>query len=890
MKHYRFGIIALSLLMWAPALAAPRLPYLPGTEYDPTIPDLKSVVGHDWGDDLTTHAEILEYVQTLASRSPLVQIVRSGETWEGRQLIYLTITSAANQQKLEQIRQAMQRLADPRSVSDQEAAELIPELPAVVWLTYGIHGNETSSPEAALLLAYHLAAARNNEPVNRILEECVVIVDPIQNPDGRDRFIGFFNQNRGRRPNPDPDAVEHVETWPGGRTNHYLFDLNRDWFVMSQPESRARVRAFLEWRPIVFADQHEMGSNATFFFPPPSPPQSPHVSERQAHWLSSFGRNAARWFDSFGFDYFTKEVFDAFYPGYGSSWPAMHGAIGILYEQASVRGLVVDRSDETRLHYSDAIQHHFIASLSTIENAAEHRSELLRDYYDFRKSAIQKGLDGPIKEYIFPARGDRDRLAKLIRILQEQGVEVKQSTSPFRNSQVRSSLSVAPVETEFPAGTFVISLAQPSSPLLQTLLDPTVPMEESFVEEQLRRQENREPDQIYDVTAWALPQMFGIETWIAEAASQGSFELLDQPASSPGQVFGEPAHLAYLIPWNRVSSARALVKLLAHGVRVHTTERSFVLDGVLYPVGSLIVKLRDNPPNLESMIREISESSGAQVYSTDTGWVDEGVNLGSNYVRYIKPPRIALVWGPPTHPYSAGWTRYLLEQQYDLDVTVIHGSAVRSIDLKKYNVLILPDTMNRSGISLEMLLGKAGAGQLSEWMSQGGTLITLGSATVWAASEEAGLLATLREFRKDPKSKDAEKPAGEPGSVSIEPERELPASTPGAILRILIDSEHWLGAGYERDAAVMVQGRNIFTPIKLDKGINIARFTQREDLVLGGFSWKESLDQLAGSSYLIYQEVGSGHLVAFAQDPNFRAHFDGLNLLFLNGILFGPSY
>ena len=331
-------------------------------------------------------------MQALAAAAPnRLKVFDYGETWEGRKLIYAAVGSEANIRRLTEIRAAIGRIADPRKTPEADARKIMAGLPAVIWLSYGVHGNEISSPDAGLLTAYHLLAAHNDKLVDQILANVLVLIDPIQNPDGRDRFVNYFEQARGLEPDASPVAAEHLEPWPGGRVNHYLFDLNRDWIALTQPEVLNQVKVLREWFPLVYVDLHEMGANSTYFFSPESDPYNPNLTTDQRESLKLFGHNNAKWFDKYGFDYFTREEYDAFYPGYGASWPEYYGAIAMTYEQASVRGLVVRRSDETLLTYRDTVRHHFVSSVSTLETAAANREKLLEDFYRYRATAIEEG-------------------------------------------------------------------------------------------------------------------------------------------------------------------------------------------------------------------------------------------------------------------------------------------------------------------------------------------------------------------------------------------------------------------------------------------------------------------------------------------------------------------
>lgn len=923
MKKLHDVIVLVCLCGLMSGAFAQDAPFYSGASYDPAIPTLKQIVGHDWGEQITSHAEAERYLQALTQAAPRrTRLVSYGETWQGRKLYYLVIASEANLARLEQIKADLRRLADPRTLSPAEANRLIETLPAVTWLAYGVHGNEISSTDAGLLMAYHLLAARADPLVQTIFDQSIVVIDPMQNPDGRDRFIHHYRQTRGRWPDPDPQSAEHNEGWPSGRSNHYLFDMNRDWFAQTQPETRGRVKAFLEWFPHVFVDLHEMGSNETYFFPPPAPPVNPEVTPTQNQWLARFGRNNARWFDRMNIDYFTREVFDAFYPGYGEGWPMFHGAIGMTYEQASARGLVVRRKDDTLLHYRDGVRHHFIASISTAEVAATERRALLRDFYEFRRSAIQEGERGTVKEYIIAPGSDPNRAAKLVATLMSQGIEVKQASAPITNAKARDYYNDEVQSRSFPAGTYVVSLAQPAKRLAHTLLAKHMAIEESFIKEQLRRYQKRMNDQFYDVTAWSLPLLYDVECYAAEDVSRGQLTTLQQPPTPQGRVHGEPAKLAYLIPWGSNAAAKALAELLRQGLRLYYTDKALTLNGRRFVSGSLIIKVKDNPADLHQRLTKVASDIGVDVYPTDTAWVDEGVNFGSSYVKYLKKPRVAMAYNMPTSSLSAGWMRYLLEQEYGYPITVINTQQLANANLKEYDVLILPN-----GSGYERVLGEAGAQRIKQWIETGGTLISIGEATRWLTDEKVGLLASTREYKSRPsdKGQPPEQPAAatkpeqpkpsppvaaqkderkreekkdepkkeEPKPFNpqegIEPDKELPGVTPGAIMRITLDTEHWLAFGYDGDANVLVESRNIFTPLKLDQGVNVGRYMAEDKVMLSGFTWEDAKKQIAGKAYLIHQPHGRGHVVAFAEEPNFRAFSDGLHLLLMNAIFFSPS-
>jgi hypothetical protein len=906
MKH-RPGLLVLLLGLFIVPAFAQSFEFFPGAKYDPAIPTLKQVAGHDWGERITMHHEMERYLQALEKASgQRLKVFKYGETWEGRPLYYLVIGSRENIARLDQIKAGMQKLADPRTLSQTEANTLIGSLPSIVWLICGVHGNEISSVDAGLLAAYHLLATQNDELAQTALRNALVLIDPMQNPDGRDRFINYFRQNMGRWPDEDLQSAEHNEVWPGGRTNHYLFDMNRDWFAQTQPETRGRTRTFLEWFPQVVADLHEMGTNSTYYFAPPALPWNPNLTKTQLDWLTRFGQNNARWFDKFRFDYFTRENYDSFYPGYGEGWPLFHGALGMTYEQASVRGLVARRSDETTMHYRDSVRQHFIAALATVEHTAKNREALLRYFYDYRRTAIEEGTREPVKEYIITPGADANRAARLAAMLMQSGIEVKRADAPFSNPRARDYFDDKLQAREFPAGSYIVSLAQPAKRLAKTLMDKHTEQDKEFLDEQRKRNERRQPEEFYDVTAWSLPFLFDVTCFMAEQASTGQFTLLKEPPRPAGKLHGGPASLAYLIPWGTQSAAAALADLFRQDVRVHSSDKPFKLRGVNFPRGTLIVKTKDNPANLHERMQRLAAEQGAEIHPTDSAWVEEGVNFGSANVRYLPRPRVALAYNTPTSANSAGWVRYLIEQRYGYPVTTVRAEQLRGLDLSRYNVLILPDAF---GGGYTNALGDGA--RLREWVNGGGTLITLGGASVWLTDEKVNLLPTKRERRSKPEAKSekketpaeaggaakpgegqtAKEPSKEPSvDKAIEPAEEWPSATPGAILRVKVEQEHWLGFGYGEHTTVLVDSNRIFTPLKLDKGVNVAMYLPEGKMLISGFMWPDAQRQLPNKAFLMHVPTGRGHVVAFAEDPNYRAFLDGLNLMMLNAVFLGPGH
>ncbi|MEY4167861.1 MAG: hypothetical protein RIR52_1685 [Acidobacteriota bacterium] len=882
-------IILTSLL--ARVVSSQTFEFLPGAKYDQSIPTLKAVAGHGWAERITMHHESERYLQALQQASGgRMKLIRYGETWEGKSLYVMAIGSAGNLARIDEIQSGLRRLADPRTLATGEADRLIGTLPSVVWLICGVHGNEISGVDAGLLTAYHLLAAKGDPLVEMALKNSIILIDPMQNPDGRDRFINYFRQNLGLEPQADPQSAEHNEVWPSGRVNHYLFDMNRDWFAQTQPETRGRAKFFLSWYPQVVADLHEMGSNSSYYFAPPALPWNPNLTSRQIDWLTRLGRNNGSWFDRFGFDYYTRENYDSFYPGYGEGWPLFHGAIGMTYEQASVRGLTVRRDDETTMTYRDSVHHHFIAALSTIEMTAKNRLELLRHFYDHRRSAIEEGKSGPIREFVITPGADPGRAAKLVRTLMLSGIEVRRASAAFSNERTRDYNDGELQPRQFPAGSYIVSLAQPAKRLAKTLLERATPQDKEFLDEQRRRYERRQSEQFYDVTAWSLPLIYDQPCFVTEEVSRVETVLLTEPPSLKGAIRGEKAKLAYLIPWGTQAAGMALADLFRHDFRVHSGDKPFRLNGRDFPAGTLIVKVKDNPETLHQHVARIASEQGIEIESTDTAWVDSGPNFGSSNVNYLPRPRIALVWNLPTSPNSAGWTRYVIERQFGYPVTTIRADQLRLADLSRYNVIILPDSF--SGYSAQLGDGAP----IREWVQRGGVLIGVAGAVNWLADEKISLLAIKREKREKPDPKSEKRENGtdsaprDPVAKAIEPVDEYPSSTPGAILRVRVDRDHWLGFGYGETTTVMVDSNRIYGLIRLDRGTNVGTYLAPEKMVVSGHLWDDARKQLPNKAFLVHSRTGRGHVIGFVEDPNYRAFMDGLNGFVMNAIFLGPGH
>jgi hypothetical protein len=875
--------IALFLCFGTGQAAAQGL--FPNTTYDPAIPTLKAVVGHDPGTEISTPDQIGRYLDALAKAAPdRTRLVQYATSWEGRPLHYLIVGSRERIARLDEARRGLQTLASGAADADRLAADL----PVVVWLLHGVHGNEISSADAALQEAYHLLAARGDADVDLTLREALVLIDPMQNPDGRQRFVTSNLAGRAAEPDPEPASAEHDEPWPGGRSNHYLFDMNRDYFAQSQPETQGRARVMLEWYPQVVVDLHEMGGNSTYYFAPPADPMNPFITEAQRKWFDAFGRANAAQFDRRGFAYFIREVYDSFYPGYGESWPIFHGAVGMTYEQASARGLAFRREDGTLLTYKQAVTQHFTAAITTAATAARNRERLLRDFLEYRRSAIKLGQQGT-REYLIPPGTDPSRAERLARVLVAQGIQVTRAEEPVQAGA-----------RALPAGTFVVPLAQPAGRLARNLLDPDVKMDEAFLKEQDRRRRARLSDQIYDVTAWSLPLAFDVEVVASDRVS--TVRTRDVRADEPAAAQPAPPSaqtLGFLMPWGSGAAGTA-AEALRQGIRIQTADEPFTHGGRRFAIGTAFVRLSEHPQGTAATLQQIAQRHGAELVPISETWTEAGISLGSGRVARLKAPRVLLAWDSPAQSLSAGWARYVLERRFGQRVTAIRAGTLQNFNLSGYDVLVLP--------SGNYTFSEDGLRRLRDWIRNGGTLITIAEASRWAARDRVGLLATDTLFRDGSPERDpeagaqgtggqAQAPGARPDPAkpfdfdkAIQPERERPESQAGALLRVTLNAYHWLTAGLDGDIQAFVEGQRVFAPVKLDSGVNVGVYAPEDKLVASGLVWKEAQPLLAQRAYLMHQPLGSGHVIAFAEDPNYRAFAEATELLFINAVLLGPGH
>lgn len=865
MRKFENFVLSLffSGLTWP--LAAGVLHVLPPSPMDDLVPTISEILGYDWGQEISDPEQIRRYADRLVAAAPdRIRLIPYAKSLEGRELFLLVLGKPQFLVRLDELAARFRELGDPRRLAGEKQEARTRELPAVVWLMGSVHGDEASGGEAALALAYYLVAAQRAD-VKELLHRVIVVLDPMQNPDGRSRFVVSTRQARGLENALEPVDAEHIQPWPGGRFSHLLFDLNRDWFILTHPESQGRVERMLWLPPQVVVDLHEMGSEQGYFFPPPADPHNPLISQGQAELWQLLGKNLAAAFDEAGIRFWTREIFDAFFPGYGESWPLFNGACGATFEQASTRGRAVRLSSGEVLHYEDAVAHHLLAAFVTVKTVAEHKELFTQSWLAYRQQAVTEGKG---KVFLWRDVGDGGRsLAALL---------------------VKHGLEVYKVDSGELAGHFLLPQGQPLGKLAQVLLAKEIPLPADFAELQKGREAKRLPDEIYDLTAWSLPLLWDVQLEEKNLPLPAQARLLPVDYAPEGKVVGE-GKVGFVMPWEGLASAQALVALLKAGVKVGVAERPFRVAGKDFPRGSAVIFRRKNPKDLKENLSRVAKLSGVTFYGTDTSLGESGLDLGSNRVKPVKLPSVALLWDAPTAPTAAGHLRFALEYQLRLPLTVMRTQSLAFAQLDRFQVILMPDASGASSYS--RFLPTEAVKRLENWVREGGVLVAEGEAAAFLTQEKVGLLASQLEKRKAPKSAASDQLAKETAyQQAIAPQEEDPPQVPGAILTVDLDEEELLTAGLSSGTLrIPVNSRRVFTPLRLDVGRNLGVYAERERLLSSGFIFEESLKLLSRKAYLMMQRHGKGLVLAFAEPPAFRGMTRAGTLLLTNAVLLGPA-
>ncbi|HJU88783.1 MAG TPA: M14 family zinc carboxypeptidase [Gemmatimonadaceae bacterium] len=845
-----------------------------GGSYDPAVPTPQSVLGYEVGEHFTKHHMLMRYLDRLAASSPRVRLDTVAHTFEGRELMMVIVTSEPNQRRLDQIRADAARIADPRGASAADLAAVTGRMPTIAWLGFTVHGPEASGAEAAIALLYQLAAGRDAE-TQMILDSVVVLIDPLQNPDGHERHAQDVTRMRTALGVPDhPDARIHNGTWPGPRTSHYYFDLNRDWYAMSHPETRGRTAAIMRWWPHVAVDLHEMSFNSTYFFPPTMEPINKIVHESILRWWDVYAEGLIETFDSNGWSFFRREGYDEFYPGYGSSWPLYLGAVGMTFEQASSRGGAIRRTDGTVLTLQEAARHHYGAAYSVLRTSARNARQRVRDYLAYRQSAISDAMRSPLRAVVIE-RDDQGRADSLAALLLRNGITVHRFRAATTIAGGAEYGGARGQSARVSAGSYMVDLAQPQGRLARALLEPDAPLDSAFIAEELERRRTGMSERFYDVTAWSLPLAFRVRAWGTSALPAGAEPLGEMPARETATAASARPRYGYAFAPGSEASIRLLGALLRDSVRIWFAPRGFTVGGARFPHGAFVVRAAANDTSVHARISRHAATTSAVVVPLASAAAAEGTDLGSNSVFPVRPPRVAILSGAPVNGQSYGYAWYAFDNRLGYPSAAFDVDAIMGRALDDFNVLVVPSVASGA---LSRLLGDAGRDRIASWVRNGGTLITLDAATDWLASERLGL-SRLR-VRSDTTKKD---------TTGLAP---LPVDVPGAIVRAIGDTLSPLLVGVRpREIPVLLSSDRVYqAPRDVRPGELVLRFAPANRLRMAGYLWPEAPARVADTPYLWTERAGRGRVIAFAGDPNFRDLWRGLMPIFANAVFLGPNY
>jgi hypothetical protein len=860
-------LLPLLLLIGMPTFA--QFQWLPNGTYDPKVPTPESVFGYEIGDYLTDNLQMVDYIHQLQASTNRVKVFQYGVSVERRKLWLIAISSPEHIQKLEEIRGNIEKLTDPRLTTPAQANEIAATTVPIGWMNYGTDGGETSAFEAGLQVAYQLAAG--TDPLTmKILNNMVVIINPVLNPDSHQPYVAWMKSNTILGGTADPNASEHHGEWfIESDGNHYLVDLNRDAYALTQPETQAASKALHHWNPQVWIDNH--GEPNEYYMGPFATPVNLNYPESLKKWSTLIGKNTSKAFDQYGWTYAKAENYDLYFPGYWDSYPAFNGAIAATYESSGggKKGFQWERPDGSISTLRNAIHKHFAADIATLEVLADNRKEILSDYYNFFKKGMDETSTEPFKTYIIHEQNDPVRARELVSLLQRHHIEVYKATSSVSVKKAQTYFDRNFKAKTFEAGSYIIPLRQPKKRLIKTLLEADTRMEDSFLRDVAARRERdaklgsaakKEGHGFYDVTSWALPVQYGVEASFSEDEVAVSNMEKVSNLSLEGKVTGGKATYAYAFSQSQTSGTKLAAKLLQMDYKVAYTLQATQVDGVQLGKGTYLVRVDRNPADVHETIESLAKELGAEVKAINTAWGDGGISLGSKYVAYLQKPKIMVMTQEPTRAVTYGSVYSVLTQRFGLDFTPVRTSMFNDINLYRYNVIIFPDG---SAADYEKMLGKEGVAELANWIKNGGTFIGLKGGAAFTARKEVGLSdVELVAQQKNDSGKAIENVAG-------------------SMFKAEVNNDYYLGMGYGKEIGVQFRGNYHLSPSA--KGTNVITFKPQGHI--SGHQWDTTENDLAGKLYLADIPHGDGHIILFANDPTFRAYWRGLDRLFVGAII-----
>jgi len=812
------------------------------------IPSPASFLGYELGSHFTPHYKIVQYFEALAKAGPnTMKYETYGKTNAGRPLTLAYISTAENIANLENI-----RINNLRLTGLETGTPDVSNPKAIVWLSYNVHGNEASSSEAAMATVYELLTS-NTTNAKEWLKNTVVIMDPCVNPDGRDRYVTWFNSVVGDVPNPDPQSREHSEPWPGGRSNYYNYDLNRDWAWQTQVESQQRIKKYNQWMPQIHCDYHEQGYNAPYYFAPAAEPFHEVITPWQRDFQNVVGRNHAKYFDAKGWLYFTKERFDLLYPSYGDTWPIYNGSIGMTYEQGghSRGGLAVVTDDGDTLTLKDRLTHHFTTGMSTVEVASQNAGKLVENFKKFFDNAKTNGV-GEYKTFVIKGKGNEAKLKPLETLLKNNGI-----VYGYANAGSASGLNYFTNKTEtfnLEKGDMIVNTTQPQGNMVKVLFEPKTKINDSAT---------------YDITAWAIPYAYGVQSYaVKEKLASVPTNLVTLPAVAPvGEVYG------FIKTWESLEDVKFLTALMKKGIKVRQSNKAFELNGKKYPIGCLVIIKTSNKniADFQQTVLKIAGETHTQLEAVGTGFMDKGADFGSPDVKTLWAPRVACLTGESVSSLGAGEVWFYFEKEINYPITMINAADACRVDWKRFDILILPDGYYRNN-----LLAKDG--DLKTWVQQGGKLIALEGTVSQIAGAEWGLTKKKTDDDKD-KGKDTNNYADVKRYADAERE-SLKESNPGSIFKVELDNTHPLAYGYPEYYYTLKQDNNVYEFLKDGWNVGVIK----KESQVSGFTGVRSRQLLKDGTLIGQIDIGRGSLVFFADDPLFRSFWQSGKLLFANSI------
>lgn len=792
-------------------------------------------LGYELGTKFSRHHQVVDYFKHIeANNASRVKLVQYGETYERRPLYVAYVTSEENMRNLETIRQN-----NLKNTGILEGSSTNNDI-AIVWLSYNVHGNEASSTEASMLTIYKLLTENSS-----YLENTVVIIDPCINPDGRDRYVNWYNTTASVPYDIDAQTSEHSEPWPGGRANHYLFDLNRDWAWLSQTESQSRIKLYNQWMPHIHVDFHEQGYNEPYYFAPAAEPFHEVISDWQREFQDQIGRNHAKYFDAEGWLFFTKERFDLFYPSYGDTYPTYMGAIGMTYEQGghSRGGLGVMTDEGEVLTLVDRLTHHTTSGLSTVEISSKNASKL---NVEFGKFFDTSGLK--YKSYVM--QGDEDKIEQLKSLLDQHDIKYGSANGGRVSGYHYATAAQGTMNTS--SNDLVVSTNQPKGKMIKALFEPNGKLSDSLT---------------YDITAWSLPYAYGLNT-IASTSIVSS-----NTASSPAKVSAMSSGYGYVSNWNSMKDARFLADLLKQNIKVRFTEKPLYQNNKKYERGSLLLLKGDNKHHEDflGIVNATAQRHNQPLEAIQSGFSDRIPDMGSPDIKLVNKQRIAMLSGDGTSSYSYGALWHFFEQQLNYPVSSINTDDINGIDLGKYDVIIFPSGWYGRVMTDDHL--KA----LKDWIRKGGKAIALDRALSTFAGKDGFSL----KYNQDNGESDGNKSNLIPYA---EREREYAKQLiTGAIFETKVDNTHPMAFGYDESYFTLKLGSSTYS--LLDSGYNVAHIGNAVNKV-SGFAGSEAMKQLPNTLIFGEERIGRGSMIYMVDNTLFRSFWENGKLFLVNAIFF----